>query len=76
MVPVPAFFNAWSSITGRTTPGELTLFQAALQYSIAPVVRQNPGEFGWVVPGCAQSALEGLNLMPEPEPGEPGGPLE
>jgi len=71
MVPVPALFNAGSSITGRTTPGELTLFQAVAQYSIAPGAKQNLGESGWVVQGRAQPALDELIFMPEH--GEPGG---
>jgi parvulin-like peptidyl-prolyl isomerase len=63
-----------AAIRDRIESGELTLFQAAAQYSIAPGAKQNLGEIGWVVAGRAQPALD--ELIFSLEPGETGGPVQ
>ena len=54
--------------------GELTMFQVAANYSIAPGAKQQLGEVGWVAQGRAQPALD--EIIFELEPGEIGGPVE
>jgi parvulin-like peptidyl-prolyl isomerase len=58
----------------RIESGELTLFQAAADYSIAPGAKQQLGEVGWVAAGRAQPALDALIF--KLGPGELGGPVE
>jgi parvulin-like peptidyl-prolyl isomerase len=62
------------ALKARIESGELTLFQAAADHSIAPGAKQQLGEVGWVAEGRAQPALNELifNLGP----GELGGPVE
>jgi peptidyl-prolyl cis-trans isomerase C len=62
------------AIKARIESGELTMFKAAADYSIAPGAKQQLGEVGWVAEGRAQPALNELifNLGP----GELGGPVE
>jgi peptidyl-prolyl cis-trans isomerase C len=62
------------AIRQRIVDGELTLYQAAAQYSIAPGAKQNLGEIGWVAEGRAQPALDAMIFALEP--GEIGGPAE
>jgi len=61
-------------LKARIESGELTMFQAAADYSIAPGAKQQLGEVGWVAKGRAQPALDEVifNLGP----GELGGPVE
>ncbi len=58
----------------RIESGELTMFQVAADYSIAPGARQQLGEVGWVARGRAQPALDAVIF--ELQPGEIGGPVE
>ena len=62
------------ALKARIESGELTLYQAAADYSIAPGAKQQLGEVGWVAAGRAQPALDEVifNLGP----GELGGPVE
>jgi len=62
------------ALKARIESGELTLFQAAAEYSIAPGAKQQLGEVGWVAAGRAQPALD--ELIFELGPGELGGPVE
>lgn len=62
------------AVKAKIEAGELTLFQAASQYSIAPGAKQNLGEVGWVAQGRAQPALDAVIFALEP--GELGGPVE
>ena len=62
------------AIKARLDKGELTLFQAASEYSIAPGAKQNLGEIGWVAQGRAQPALDELIFALGPD--EIGGPAE
>jgi len=61
-------------LKARIESGELTMFKAAAEYSIAPGAKQQLGEVGWVARGRAQPALDEVifNLGP----GELGGPVE
>jgi parvulin-like peptidyl-prolyl isomerase len=61
-------------LKAKIESGELTMFQAAADYSIAPGAKQQLGEVGWVAEGRAQPALNEaiFNLGP----GELGGPVE
>jgi len=62
------------AVKTRLENGELTIYQAVAQYSIAPGAKQNLGEIGWVAQGRAQPALD--ELIFSLEPGEIGGPVE
>jgi parvulin-like peptidyl-prolyl isomerase len=60
-------------IKGKIDAGEMTLYQAAADYSIAPGAKENLGEIGWVEKG---KALPGLNdVVFALGPGEVGGPV-
>jgi parvulin-like peptidyl-prolyl isomerase len=61
-------------LKARIESGELTMYKAAAEYSIAPGAKQQLGEVGWVAKGRAQPALDEVifNLGP----GELGGPVE
>jgi parvulin-like peptidyl-prolyl isomerase len=62
------------ALKARIESGELTLYQAAADYSIAPGAKQQLGEVGWVAAGRAQPAVDEVifNLGPN----ELGGPVE
>ena len=62
------------ALKARIEAGELTMFQAAADYSIAPGAKQHLGEVGWVAKGRAQPALN--EVIFELGPGELGGPVE
>lgn len=62
------------ALKGRIESGELTMYQAAADYSIAPGAKQQLGEVGWVAAGRAQPALD--ELIFKLGPGELGGPAE
>jgi hypothetical protein len=62
------------AVKARIESGELTMYQAAAEYSVAPGARQQLGEVGWVAKGRAQPALD--ELIFELGPGEVGGPVE
>jgi parvulin-like peptidyl-prolyl isomerase len=58
----------------RIEAGEITMYQAAADYSVAPGARENLGEIGWVEKG---KALPGLNdVVFALGPGEIGGPVQ
>jgi parvulin-like peptidyl-prolyl isomerase len=62
------------ALKARIESGELTMFQAAANHSIAPGAKQQLGEVGWVAQGRAQPALD--EIIFKLEPGEIGGPVE
>ena len=54
--------------------GEITMYQAAKDYSIAPGAKQNLGEIGWVTDGKPLPAMN--EVIFSLQPGEYGGPVE
>ena len=62
------------ALKARIESGELTMYQAAAEYSIAPGAKQQLGEVGWVAAGRAQTALD--EVIFKLGPGELGGPVE
>ena len=62
------------ALKARIESKELTMFQAAADYSIAPGAKQQLGEVGWVAAGRAQPAVN--ELIFKLGPGEIGGPVE
>jgi len=62
------------ALKAKIEAGELTMFQAAADYSIAPGAKQQLGEVGWVAAGRAQPAMN--KVIFELGPGELGGPVE
>jgi parvulin-like peptidyl-prolyl isomerase len=62
------------ALKAKIESGQLTMFQAAAEYSIAPGAKQQLGEVGWVARGRAQPALD--EIIFKLEPGEVGGPVE
>jgi peptidyl-prolyl cis-trans isomerase C len=54
--------------------GELTIYEAAKEYSIDPNARKTLGEMGWVAEGSGFPALDQLTFSLQPE--EIGGPVE
>ena len=58
----------------RIDAGELTMYQAAAEYSIVPDARQKLGEIGWVKKGSGFPELDELTFSMGP--GEIGGPVE
>ena len=62
------------SLKAKIESGELTMFKAAAEHSIAPGAKQHLGEVGWVAEGRAQPALN--EVIFELGPGELGGPVE
>jgi parvulin-like peptidyl-prolyl isomerase len=61
-------------IKERIEAGEITLYEAARDYSIAPNAKQDLGEIGWVNQGAAASVLD--KTIFSLEPGKVGGPVE
>ncbi len=61
-------------ILQRLKKGELTIYQAALDYSIDPRAKQTLGDFGWVEAGTGFPALDELAFALEI--GELGGPVK
>lgn len=54
--------------------GEMTMYQAALEYSIDPNAKQTLGEIGWVSQGSGFPELDKVTFMLGPD--ELGGPVE
>ncbi|MGW8268291.1 MAG: peptidyl-prolyl cis-trans isomerase [Longimicrobiales bacterium] len=54
--------------------GEMTIYQAAMNHSVAPNARQNLGEIGWVAKGSGFPELDKLTFSLEP--GVVGGPVQ
>jgi parvulin-like peptidyl-prolyl isomerase len=63
-----------TSIMDRIKAGEITLYQAARDYSIAANAKNDLGEMGWVNKGEVVPALD--KVIFELGPGEIGGPVE
>ena len=62
------------ALKARIESGELTMYKAAADYSIAPGAKQQLGEVGWVAKGRAQPAMN--EVICKLGPGELGGPVE
>lgn len=62
------------AVKARIDQGEITMFQAALDYSIDPRVKQNMGNIGWVEKGSGFPELDKLAFSLGP--GEVGGPVQ
>jgi peptidyl-prolyl cis-trans isomerase C len=62
------------AIKNRIGAGEITIYEAARDYSIDPNAKQTLGEMGWVVKGTGFPELDNLTFSLAPE--ELGGPVE
>ncbi len=63
-----------NSVKKRIDAGEITMFQAASEYSVAPDAKQNLGEIGWVAQGKLKPELD--TVVFKLGPAETGGPVE
>ena len=61
-------------VKGRIETGEITIYEAARDYSIDPNAKQTLGEMGWVTKGTGFPGLDELTFSVGPD--EIGGPLE
>ena len=61
-------------IKAKIEAGEMTMYQAAADYSIAPDARQDLGEVGWIAKGKARPELDAVIFALAPA--EIGGPVE
>ena len=61
-------------VKARIDNGEITIYQAAMDYSIHPDAKQDLGDFGWVTQGTGFPELDKATFALEP--GELGGPVE
>ena len=61
-------------VKGRIETGEITIFEAARDYSIDPNAKTTLGEMGWVAKGTGFPALDELTFAAEPE--QLAGPVE
>ena len=62
------------AVIRKLNAGEVSMFQAASRYSIAPGAKQHLGEVGWVAEGRAQPALN--EVIFALQPGEISEPVE
>ena len=62
------------SVKQRVEAGEITMFQAASEHSVAPDAKQNLGEIGWVPRGKLKPELDAMVFALAPA--EVGGPVE
>jgi parvulin-like peptidyl-prolyl isomerase len=62
------------SIKGKIEAGELTMYRAAADHSVAPDAKQNLGELGWIAKGKTKPQLD--EVIFALQPGEIGGPVE
>ena len=62
------------AVKARIDAGEITIYQAAMDYSIHPQAKQNLGDFGWVTKGTGFPALDEATFALGPD--ELGGPVE
>lgn len=62
------------SVKKRVEAGEITMFQAASDYSVAPDAKQNLGELGWIAQGKLKPELDAVVF--KLGPAEVGGPVE
>ncbi len=61
-------------VKARIENGEITIHQAAMDYSIHPNAKQNLGDFGWVAQGTGFPELDKVTFALNPE--EIGGPVQ
>jgi len=61
-------------VKAKIDSGELTIYEAAMEYSIHPQAKQNLGDFGWVTQGTGFPALDELTFALGPD--ELGGPVK
>jgi peptidyl-prolyl cis-trans isomerase C len=62
------------SLKEKIAVGELTMFQAAADHSVAPDAKQNLGELGWIGKGKLKPQLDAMIFALQPA--EIGGPVE
>lgn len=62
------------AVKKKIDAGELTMFQAAMDYSIDPNAKQTLGEMGWVTRGTGFKELDDFTFFQDPE--VVGGPVE
>ena len=62
------------AVKARIDNGEITIYQAAMDYSIHPRAKQDLGDFGWVTRGTGFPELDKATFALAP--GELGGPVE
>jgi parvulin-like peptidyl-prolyl isomerase len=62
------------AVKDRIDNGEITMYQAAQEYSIDPNAKRTLGDIGWVNRGSGFPELDELTFMLEPE--EIGGPVQ
>jgi len=62
------------AVKARIDNGEITIYQAAMDYSIHPDAKRNLGDFGWVTEGTGFPELDRLTFSLEPD--TLGGPVE
>ncbi len=62
------------SLKEKIAAGELTMFQAAADHSVAPDAKQNLGELGWIGQGKLKPQLDAMIFALQPA--EIGGPVE
>jgi parvulin-like peptidyl-prolyl isomerase len=62
------------SVKAKIENGEITIYQAAMEYSIHPNAKQNLGDFGWVTQGTGFPELDKVTFALGPD--ELGGPVE
>ena len=63
-----------TAIKKQIDDGEITMFQAASEHSVAPDAKQNLGEIGWVAQGKLKPELDAMVFALEPA--EIGGPVQ
>jgi peptidyl-prolyl cis-trans isomerase C len=63
-----------NDIKNKIESGEITMYQAAADFSIAPGAKENLGEIGWVEKGKALPELN--DVVFKLGPGEIGGPVQ
>jgi len=73
MVVLPTKEQA-EEVKAKIDNGEITLYQAAMAYSIHPDAKKNLGDFGWVTQGTGFPELDKVTFALAPE--EIGGPVE
>jgi parvulin-like peptidyl-prolyl isomerase len=70
---MPLEFEA-DAVKAKIDSGEITMFQAAQQFSIDPNAKRTLGELGWVTQGTGFSGLDVFTFSLEPD--VVGGPVE
>ena len=62
------------SLKAEIEAGDLTMYQAASEHSVAPDAKQNLGELGWIAQGKTKPQLDQVIFALQPD--EIGGPVE